>query len=78
MAHLPLHQVAVLESPQFFPQLISHPFMDALRVVFLFAAAVTLISAVFSVFRGGRFIYQDDDLPGASAPPDEAAAGTGR
>lgn len=64
VAHLPVHQLAILESPEFFPRLIAHPFMDALRVVFLFAAAMTLLSAALSVFRGGRFIYQDDDLPG--------------
>lgn len=73
VSHLPAHQVATLESPQFFPQLISHPFMDALRVVFLFAAAMTLLSAILSVFRGGRFIYQDDDLP--QTPQEEAVVG---
>lgn len=72
VAHLPVHQAAVLQSPHFFPQLISHPFMDALRIVFLFAAAMTLLSAIVSVFRGERFIYQDDDLP--EAEPQEAVA----
>lgn len=64
VAHLPVHQAAVLESPQFFPQLISHPFMDALRVVFLFAAAMTFLSAVLSPFRGARYIYQEETTPG--------------
>lgn len=71
VSHLPLGQVATLESPQFFPQLIAHPFMEALRIVFLFAAAMTFLSAIFSVFRGGRFIYQEDDLP--EAMPDKSA-----
>lgn len=59
LSHMPAAQVAIMESPRYFPQLISHPFMDALRVVFLFAAAMTLLSAILSVFRGGRFIYDD-------------------
>ncbi len=65
--HLPAHQLATLQSSKFFPQLIAHPFMEALRVVFLFAAAMTLLSAILSWFRGGRFIYQDDDMPRAEA-----------
>ncbi len=75
VSHLPAQQVAALESPQFFPQLISHPFMDALRVVFLFAAAMTLLSAVLSAFRGGRFIYQDEDLPDTAEPKTAAEQG---
>lgn len=63
MTHLPAHQLATLTSPQFFPTLISHPFMAALRIVFMFAAAMTLLSAILSAFRGGRFIYEDEDLP---------------
>lgn len=73
VSHLPAQQAATLESPQFFPQLIAHPFMDALRVVFLFAAAMTLLSAVLSMFRGGRFIYQEEELPGTE--PVAAAVG---
>ncbi len=65
LAHLPASQVATLTNPRFFPQLIAHPFMDALRVVFLFSTAMTLLSAVLSVFRGERFIYDDES---AEAP----------
>lgn len=75
VSHLPTAQVATLESPQFFPQLIAHPFMDALRVVFLFAAAMTLLSALLSVFRGGRFIYQDEAPPDSAEPKSAAEQG---
>lgn len=74
MAHLPHHQLVTLTSPQFFPQLISHPFMDALRIVFLFSAGMTLLSAILSIFRGGRFIYQDDDLPQPGTAAEAAPA----
>lgn len=49
----------------FFPALISTPFMDALRLVFYFSAALCLIAAVCSYFRGKRFVY--DELPQAQA-----------
>ncbi len=75
VAHLPTAQLAALESPRFFPQLISHPFMDALRVVFLFAAAMTLLSAVLSLFRGGRFIYQEEDVASSGSPKAVAEQG---
>ena len=70
--HLPHAQRLTMTSPQFFPHLIAQPFMNSLRVVFMFAAATTLLSAVLSAFRGERFIYDDDlqaptaDTPGLS------------
>ena len=67
LSHMPAPQVATLTSPRFFPQLISHPFMDALRLVFLFAAGMTLLSAVLSVFRGGRFVYDDREVAAREA-----------
>ncbi len=70
LAHLPKAQASRLMSPKFFPHLISHPFMDALRVVFLFAAAMSLLSSILSVFRGERFIYDDaaDEAKGSQKP----------
>lgn len=69
LAHLPAAQTARLTSPHFFPHLIAHPFMEALRLVFIFAAVMTLLSAILSVFRGGRFIYEEEEVqPQASAP----------
>ena len=62
LAHLPPSQALTLKNPRFFPQLIARPFMNSLHVVFLFSAAVTLISAGLSVFRGERFIYDDESV----------------
>ena len=62
LAHLPPSQALTLKNPRFFPQLIARPFMNSLHVVFLFSAAMTLISAGLSVFRGERFIYDDESV----------------
>ncbi|MCL4495659.1 MAG: MFS transporter [Firmicutes bacterium] len=59
LTHLPGSQAAILTGSRFFPQLIAHPFMEALRLVFVFSAAMTFLSAILSVFRGSRFIYDD-------------------
>lgn len=68
LAHMPHAQYVTMTSPQYFPHLISHPFMASLRVVFLFAAGMTLLSAILSVFRGGRFIYDDAAMEAAANP----------
>ncbi len=70
LAHLPPGQAAILTSPHFFPMLIAHPFMKALRTVFLFSAAMTLLSALLSVFRGERFIYEEAKMQEAPSHPD--------
>ncbi len=49
----------------FFPALISNPFMDALRLVYYFSAALCLIAAICSYFRGKRYVY--DELPQVQA-----------
>ncbi len=52
----PAHR-AVLLSKEFFPNLISTPFMDSLHAVFYISAALCLIGAVASFLRGKRVIY---------------------
>jgi MFS family permease len=49
-----------LLSTSFFPSVISSPFMDALRIVFLFSAVLSLLAALFSVLRGKSFVYDDN------------------
>ncbi|NMP23298.1 MFS transporter [Sulfobacillus harzensis] len=73
LQRMPVHQVATLTSPHYFPSLISHPFMDALRVVFIFAAAMTFLSAILSVFRGERFIYEEDEFTSHTVETEPAA-----
>lgn len=50
---------------QFFPDLISTPFMDALKLVFYFSAGLCLVAALCSYLRGKRYVY--DELPQAQS-----------
>lgn len=69
---MPAQKASILTGEQFFPHLISDPFMSALRVVFLFSMGMSLISAVASLFRGERFIYDDaaEEAARTSRKPD--------
>ncbi|HEX6797248.1 MAG TPA: MFS transporter [Ktedonobacterales bacterium] len=48
---------AILLGKQFFPNLISSPFMVGLRAVFLISAAMCVIAAIASAMRGQRVIH---------------------
>jgi len=54
---LPSHDVAVLTSRTFFPDLIAGPFHQGLITVFTAAAAMALIGALISSLRGSQFYY---------------------
>jgi hypothetical protein len=54
---LPAASRANILGKSFFPNLISGPFMTGLHAVFYLAAALCLISAIASLFRGKRFVY---------------------
>jgi MFS family permease len=56
---LPASNVATLTGKQFFPQLISAPFHDGLVVVFLAAAAMSVVGAVASWLAGGQYVHDD-------------------
>jgi len=73
LAALPAHVRATLLAPHFFPTLIAGAFMDSLRVVFLFAAAMSVVAAFASVLRGQQYIY-DDEAEGAPSPAGPPAA----
>jgi MFS family permease len=62
-------QAGRLTGKVFFPQLISAPFKHGLVVVFLAAAAMSLVAALASWLRGGRYVHEEQRLPGA-APGD--------
>ena len=49
-----------LTSKEFFPRLISGPFHHGLIIVFSVAIAMSLIGAVASLFRGGRYVHDED------------------
>ncbi len=61
MGHLPSTTVHRLLGESFFPRLISAPFQSALDTVFIFSMVLSLISAVASLLRGRRFIYDEEE-----------------
>jgi MFS family permease len=56
LSSLSAAQRAVLTGREFFPRLLSEPFHQGLTVVFLFAAALSVLAGLASLFRGGRSI----------------------
>jgi MFS family permease len=53
------HQVSVLTGRAFFPQLIGAPFKHGLVLILSFAVVMSLIAAVASALRGGRFVHEE-------------------
>ncbi len=56
---LPPDQAAILTGKDFFPGLISGPFHDGLVIVFLVAAGMSIVAAIASGLRGGKYIHED-------------------
>ncbi|HZD66819.1 MAG TPA: MFS transporter, partial [Acidimicrobiales bacterium] len=79
LGHLPHAQAAYLTGRSFFPRLISPPFAKGLHEAFDFAIAACLVAAGASWLRGGKYVYQEPDLPGAAqeavSGEEEAPAG---
>jgi MFS family permease len=62
LATLPAANQQTLTGREFFPNLISGPFHHGLVVVFAVAAVLSLLAAVASLLRGGRYVADDDVL----------------
>jgi MFS family permease len=60
LQHVSSQQAATLTGGEFFPQLISGPFHTGLVVVFIAAAVMSVVAAVASLFRGGRYVHEDE------------------
>ncbi len=52
-------------SNTFFPNLISGPFMDGVKVAFSMCAFLAFVAAVVSFFRGGRVVHEHDAVGNA-------------
>jgi MFS family permease len=74
LAHLPASHVALLTGKTFFPRLISGPFHHGLVIVFTMAITVLVIASITSLFRGGRYVYEEQGIQG---PAVAAPASTG-
>jgi MFS family permease len=74
-AHLPHAQAAYLTGRSYFPRLISAPFMDGLRLAFGAAAVASVVAAVASWLRGGKYVYEEaPTVSGMPASEDDAEA----
>jgi MFS family permease len=62
LASLGPAKASYLTGRSFFPQLISPAFQHGLRLAFDFAAAITLVAAVASWLRGGKYIHSERPL----------------
>ncbi len=67
LQQLPAANAATLTGKQFFPNLISGPFHSGLVVVFIAAAAMSVISAIASLPIGGRQSTPDAEPAGSAA-----------
>jgi type IV secretory pathway VirB2 component (pilin) len=63
LATLPAANREVLTGHQFFPHLISGPFHDGLAVVFIVAAGLSVLGALASLLRGGRYVPTAASVP---------------
>ena len=69
---LPAAAQRTITGRRFFPELISGPFHHGLVVVFLVATGLSVVAAVASLLRGGRYVHPEG--PGEPAEPAGQAA----
>ena len=62
LAQLPPADAARLTGRTFFPSLISGPFQHGLVLVLGFSIAASLVAALASALRGGRYVHQEADV----------------
>jgi MFS family permease len=71
---LPKADADILTGNRFFPELISEPFHHGLVIVFLAAAAMSIVASVASSMRGSRYVH--DEVADSTEPePVKAEAG---
>ena len=58
LAHLPAGHAAYLTGRSFFPSLISPSFKTGLRYAFDFAIGCSIMAAIASLLRGGRYVHE--------------------
>ena len=61
LASLTHEQSATITGKNFFPQLISHPFIDGLRIAFTTSMIMCIIAAIASWMRGKKYVH--DEIP---------------
>jgi hypothetical protein len=71
---LPKAQAADITGKEFFPKLISKPFIDGLRIAFSASLVMCLVAAAASWMRGAQTVYGDDERTGAFGAPQARGA----
>jgi MFS family permease len=61
LSHVSAAQAANLTSRAFFPQLIGPAFVGSLSIILGVAVFMSLIAAVASAFRGGKYVHVDEE-----------------
>ncbi|MEM3839259.1 MAG: MFS transporter [Candidatus Micrarchaeaceae archaeon] len=61
-AAIPKRNLDAILGTNFFPKLISKPFIEGMHTVLYFAALLTFIAAIASALRGKRYIYNDTGM----------------
>jgi hypothetical protein len=61
LAALPKAQADDIVGKQFFPKLISDPFIDGLRIAFTSSLVMCLIAAAASWMRGAQHVFGEDE-----------------
>jgi hypothetical protein len=69
LATLPTASRHALTGRTFFPHLIAVPFQHGLMVVLAVATALSVIAALASLLRGGRYVHPADADEAVAAPP---------
>jgi MFS family permease len=72
LAQLPPDKAADITGTKFFPELISGPFIDGLRIAFSASLVMCLIAAAASWLRGGHYVADQHDTTNAFGAPPEA------
>jgi MFS family permease len=74
LSQLPPQNAANITGRQFFPELISQPFSDGLRIAFSASMLMCLIAAWASWLRGGRYFAEEEGAGPFGAPEDISVA----
>ncbi len=69
LVHLPAAKAALLTGKSFFPHLISSAFGKGLDQAFYFAFAASIIAAVASALRGGKYHHVEEQIERSFNPP---------
>ena len=83
LAALTPQQSATITGKEFFPKLISNPFIDGLRIAFTASLVMCLIAAAASWLRGKKYVHGDNDTgpdneeTGPFGAPQDTSPGAG-